>query len=57
MSTALRFGIYATVIGMYILFGLLKGWESIFPWGAVMLGVPIIIAELGTQYSIWKRNK
>jgi hypothetical protein len=56
MNTTTRLKIYSAVIGAYLVFGILGGWEYIWPWGAVILGVPIIIAELFTQISIRKRR-
>lgn len=53
----IRYTFYLIVVGGYILFGILKSFDGIWPWGAVMLGVPIIAAEVFTRISIWKRNK
>lgn len=53
----IRYKVYAIIIFAYVIFGLNKGWHDIWPWGAVILGVPMILAELGTWYSLRKRNK
>lgn len=55
MSLKTRLSIYAGIIAVYIIFGLLEGWYDIFPWGAVIIGVCILIAEIGTRISIRKR--
>lgn len=57
MNLTLRLAIYGTVIGLFILWGLIEGWYDIWPLGAIWLGACILIAEAGTQYSIWKRNR
>jgi hypothetical protein len=57
MSALRRYVIYGTVIAVYIIFGLLEGWYDIFPWGAVIIGVCILISEIGTRMSINNRNR
>lgn len=47
MNKTLRIWIYSVVITIYILFGILKTFQDIFPWGAVIIVVPIIAAEVG----------
>lgn len=57
MNIKTRISIYAAIIAVYIIFGLVEGWYDIFPWGAVIIGVCILIAEIGTRISIKNRMK
>jgi hypothetical protein len=56
MNLTTRLKIYSAVIGAYLVFGFIEGFYDIFPWGAVIIGVCIIIAEVGTYISIRKRR-
>ena len=56
MNLKTRLSIYAVIVGVYLLFGILKTFHDIFPWGAVIIGVCIAFAEVGTYYSIKKRR-
>jgi hypothetical protein len=57
MNLKTRLSIYATIIAAYLLFGILKTFYDIWPWGAVIIGVCIALAEIGTRISIKKRIK
>lgn len=51
----IRYTFYLIVVGGYILFGLIGSWVDIWPWGALIIGVCIAAAEIGTYFST--RNK
>jgi hypothetical protein len=56
MKLTTRLLIYSAIITFYLLAIFVGGKKDIWPWGAVILGVPIIIAEVFTQISIRKRR-
>jgi hypothetical protein len=57
MSLKTRLSVYAAIIAAYLLFGFIEGFYDIWPWGAVIIGVCVLFAEVGTRVSIKNRMK